>query len=86
MTVADLRAWQAAMGFTYESAAEALGMSRSGDAKLVTGACRQRPAHGAGLCSHCGGAASMGGALLKALHRSSTLLNGLGNHHPISPQ
>ena len=39
MTVADLRAWQAAMGFAYESAAEALGMSRSGYAKLVTGAC-----------------------------------------------
>src|SRR6218665_213119 len=30
MTVADLRAWQAAMGFTYESAAEALGMSPFG--------------------------------------------------------
>lgn len=38
MTTDDLRAWQAAMGFTYESAAEALGMSRSGYAKLVGGA------------------------------------------------
>ena len=40
MTCDNLRAWQAAMGFTYESAAEALGMSRSGYAKLVGGAVR----------------------------------------------
>ena len=37
MTPADLRAWQAAMGYTYETAAEALGMSRAGYAKLVLG-------------------------------------------------
>lgn len=37
MTADDLRAWQSAMGFTYESAADALGMSRSGYAKLVGG-------------------------------------------------
>ena len=37
MTCADLRAWQAAMGFTYDTAAEALGMSRSGYGKLVLG-------------------------------------------------
>lgn len=37
MTPADLRSWQAAMGFTYETAAKALGMSRSGYAKLVGG-------------------------------------------------
>ena len=91
MTVADLRAWQAAMDFTYESAAEALGMSRSGDAKLVTGACRQRPAHGAGLCSHCGGAASMD-ATASCLHSSRTLLKGLGTlsydvtHAALNPQ
>jgi len=40
MTPADLRAWQAAMGYTYESAAEALGMSRGGYAKLVGGVCK----------------------------------------------
>ncbi|WP_041950175.1 helix-turn-helix domain-containing protein [Verminephrobacter eiseniae] len=91
MTVADLRAWQAAVGFTYESAAEALGMSRSGYAKLVTGACRQRPAHGAGLCSHCGGAASMD-ATASCLHSSRTLLKGLGTlsydvtHAALNPQ
>lgn len=37
MTATDLRAWQAAMGYTYETAAHALGMSRSGYAKLVLG-------------------------------------------------
>lgn len=37
MTSADLRAWQAHMGYTYETAAEALGMSRSGFAKLLAG-------------------------------------------------
>ena len=37
MTPADLRAWQACMGYTYETAAEALGMSRSGFAKLLAG-------------------------------------------------
>lgn len=37
MTPADLRAWQAQMGYTYEIAAEALGISRSGFAKLLAG-------------------------------------------------
>jgi transcriptional regulator with XRE-family HTH domain len=37
MTPNDLRAWQARMGFTYETAAEALGISRSGFAKLLAG-------------------------------------------------
>lgn len=37
MTPAELRAWQAHMGYTYETAAEALGMSRSGFAKLLAG-------------------------------------------------
>ena len=37
MTTDDLRAWQSAMGYTYEAAADALGMSRSGYAKLVLG-------------------------------------------------
>lgn len=37
MTPTDLRAWQASMGYTYETAAIALGMSRSGYAKLVGG-------------------------------------------------
>lgn len=40
MTAADLRAWQARMGYTYDSAARALGMSRSGYAKLVLGQSR----------------------------------------------
>lgn len=37
MTPSDLRAWQAQMGYTYESAAEALGISRGGYAKQVGG-------------------------------------------------
>lgn len=37
MTPSDLRAWRAHMGYTYETAAEALGMSRSGFAKLLAG-------------------------------------------------
>ena len=37
MTPADLRAWQTQMGYTYETAAEALGISRSGFAKLLAG-------------------------------------------------
>lgn len=40
VTPTDLRAWQAAMHYTYESAALALGMSRSGYAKLVGGAAK----------------------------------------------
>lgn len=38
MTSDELRAWQAAMRYTYDTAAEALGMSRSGYAKLLSGA------------------------------------------------
>ncbi|MDA8521964.1 hypothetical protein [Acidovorax sp. NCPPB 4044] len=37
MTSDDLRAWQSAMGYTYDTAAQALGISRSGYAKLVLG-------------------------------------------------
>ena len=37
MTPADLRAWKAHMGYTHETAAEALGISRSGFAKLLAG-------------------------------------------------
>lgn len=37
MSPVDLRAWQAHMGYTYETAAEALGISRSGFAKLLAG-------------------------------------------------
>lgn len=37
MTPSDLRDWQAHLGYTYETAAEALGMSRSGFAKLLAG-------------------------------------------------
>ena len=37
MTPDDLRAWQARMGYTYETAAAALGISRSGFAKLLAG-------------------------------------------------
>jgi transcriptional regulator with XRE-family HTH domain len=37
MTTNDLRAWQQAQGYTYETAAQALGMSRSGYANLVLG-------------------------------------------------
>lgn len=37
MTPSDLRAWQAHMGLTYETAAAALQMSRSGYAKIVLG-------------------------------------------------
>lgn len=37
MTPDQLRFWQAKMGYTYETASEALGMSRSGYAKMVLG-------------------------------------------------
>ena len=37
MQPAALRAWQAHMGYTYEAAAQALGISRSGFAKLLAG-------------------------------------------------
>lgn len=37
MTPSDLRAWQAQLAYKYETAAAALGMSRSGYAKLLSG-------------------------------------------------
>ena len=37
MTPADFRAWHDAMGYTYDTAAAALGISRSGFAKLLAG-------------------------------------------------
>ncbi len=37
MTPADLRAWQAQMGYTQPMAADALGMSRSGYCDLIAG-------------------------------------------------
>lgn len=40
MTAEDLRAWQVAMGYTYDSAAEALGINRSTYADLVSGVSR----------------------------------------------
>lgn len=36
MTSADLRAWQAHMGFTYEQAAASLGLSRTGFSKYAS--------------------------------------------------
>lgn len=40
MTSDDLRAWQAAMGYTYDTAAEALGVSRAAYADWVAGRSR----------------------------------------------
>lgn len=40
MTPADLRAWQAAMGYTYDTAAQALGVSRSAYADLLSSVSR----------------------------------------------
>ena len=40
MTPDDLRAWQAAMGYTYDSAAAALGVSRSTYADWLAGQSR----------------------------------------------
>ena len=40
MTPADLRAWQAHMGYTYDTAAAALGVSRSTYAEWVAGRSR----------------------------------------------
>lgn len=40
MTPDDLRAWQAHMGYTYDTAAEALGISRSAYADLLAGVTR----------------------------------------------
>ena len=37
MTSDDLRAWQAHMGYTYDTAAEALGLGRSTYARLLAG-------------------------------------------------
>jgi hypothetical protein len=36
MTVDDLRDWQTRMGYTYDTASEALGMSRSGYGNLLS--------------------------------------------------
>ena len=40
MTPEDLRAWQAHMGYTYDTAAQALGVSRSTYAEWVAGRSR----------------------------------------------
>jgi hypothetical protein len=40
MTTDDLRAWQAAMGYTYDSAAQALGINRATYYDLLTGVSR----------------------------------------------
>lgn len=37
MTPDDLRAWQALMGYTYDTAAQALGVSRAAYARWVAG-------------------------------------------------
>lgn len=37
MTPDDLRAWQARMGYTYDTASQALGMSRSAYAAMIAG-------------------------------------------------
>ena len=40
MTPADLRAWQAHMGYTYDTAAKALGVSRAAYADWIAGRSR----------------------------------------------
>ena len=40
MTPSDLRAWQAHMGYTYDTAAQALGVSRSSYADWLAGRSR----------------------------------------------
>ena len=40
MTPDDLRAWQQAMGYTYDTAAQALGVSRSSYADWIAGRSR----------------------------------------------
>lgn len=40
MTADDLRAWQASMGYTYDTAAQALGVNRSTYADWVVGKSR----------------------------------------------
>lgn len=37
MTSDDLRAWQAQMGYTYDTASQALGMARSNYANMIAG-------------------------------------------------
>jgi len=37
MTPADMRAWQAAMGFNFEQSAQALGVSRATFADMLSG-------------------------------------------------
>ena len=37
MTSDDLRAWQSHMGYTYDTASQALGMSRSSYAAMIAG-------------------------------------------------
>lgn len=41
MTATDLRAWQARMGYTYDTASAALGMSRAAYAVMLTGISRK---------------------------------------------
>lgn len=41
MTPADLRSWQAHMGYTYDTAAKALGINRSTYANLIAGVGRR---------------------------------------------
>lgn len=40
MTPDDLRAWQASMGYTYDTAAQALGVSRAAYADWIAGRSR----------------------------------------------
>lgn len=42
-SAAGLMAWQKRMGFTYDSASHALGMSRSGYARMLAGESSGRP-------------------------------------------
>lgn len=53
MTPADLRSWQARMGYTYDTAAQALGVSRSTYAEWVAGKSRTtgKPVTPSRLCA-----------------------------------
>ena len=53
MTLADLRAWQARMGLTYDTAAKALGVSRATYAEWVAGKSRTtgKPVTPSRLCA-----------------------------------
>lgn len=53
MTPADLRAWQAQMGLTYDTAAQALGVSRSSYADWIAGRSRTtgKPVAPSRLCA-----------------------------------